>query len=154
MDNLNDQFTLLMNSFKAMLADIGDMPLLKDLVKWLVQVSEGCRSLLSNRIAGWFAKLTVGLLGLSGGYAAFQAVSVRATASTMGLIQSMRGMAHSVGVVRPGVMGLLDSLVLLNAEQQKIQVSTDRAAVAMRGQGIAAGGSAAGYCSFGTAGRA
>jgi len=154
MDNLNDQLTLLMNSFKAMLADIGDMPLLKDLVKWLLQVSEGFRSLLNNPIAGWFAKLTVGLLGLIGGYAAFQAVSVRATASTMGLIQSMRGMAHSVGVVRPGVMGLLDSLVLLNAEQQKIKVSTDRAAVAMRGQGIAARESAAGIATFGTAGQA
>src|SRR5690625_268378 len=153
MDNLNDQLTLLMNSFKAMLADIGDMPLLKDLVKWLLQVSEGFRSLLNNPIAGAFAKITIAVTGLLGVYAAFQAMSVRATASTMGLVQSMRGMERSAGVVRRGMLGLLDSLLLLSREQRRIAAETKAASAALREQNAAAREASAGLSTVGKSGK-
>src|SRR5690625_891889 len=112
-DNLNDALTVLWNSLKAIGAEVGDIPLLKDMVVWATQAVKWFSNLLKVPLVGWVAKVSLGVVAAVGAFAAWQAMSARLTASAYGLITAMRGIQRSSGVADTGIKGLWKAMFSL-----------------------------------------
>src|SRR5690625_4381315 len=150
-DNLNDALTVLWNSLKAIGAEVGDIPLLKDMVVWATQAVKWFSNLLKVPLVGWVAKVSLGVVAAVGAFAAWQAMSARLTASAYGLITAMRGIQRSSGVADTGIKGLWKAMfslinmnrtmrgeiALTNTQLERMHISALRAQGSISGFGAA-----------------